>query len=252
MATPLVSPQGASDGERSTPAIIHAWRLEWRRALRRRRLFLLNVIVPLGLVTPVVAGAAPPQHAAVVYVVLFVFFGTFGSAIPLLRDAERGMVRRLTLLPAEPGPLLAGRVLAGAAIDVLQLSPAVVLIVLTGTRGPDVPWLLLVLPATLVFAGVLGTWIAAIARSVAEGALFAAVSALLLLHASGVFRTPMPGTVADAFEKTAPFRAVHEILLGAPLAGVGALLGAVGVSVLVTLMLGRNLMRSLARSDDRH
>lgn len=230
----------------------HVWRLEWRRALNRRRLFVLNIIVPLSLVLPVVAGAAPPQHAAVVYAVLFVFFGMFGSAIPLLRDAERGMVRRLSLLPAPPGPMLTGRVVAGATIDALQLLPAALLIVIAGGPGRLAPWLLVVLPATLVFAGMLGTWIAAIARSVAEGALFAAVSALLLLHASGVFRTPLPGTIGDAIEKAAPFRALHEILLGTSRAGLGTLLGAVAVSLVLTLVLGRNVMRSLARSDGRH
>jgi hypothetical protein len=113
-------------------------------------------------------------------------------------------------------------------------------------------WLALVLPATLVFAGLLGLLVAAIARSVAEGALFAAVSALLLAHASGVFRTPRTGSAGEAIENIAPFRAIHEVLLGGPFAGVGTLLTAVAVSTLLAALLGPHLMRSLARSDGRH
>jgi hypothetical protein len=231
---------------------LHAWRLEWSRALRRRRLFALNIVVPLALVAPIIAGQAPQQHAALVFAVLFVFFGTFGSAIPLLRDAERGMIRRLALLPGDPGRSLIGRVAAGALIDATQLAPACALIVLAGLPSTNALWLALVLPATLVFAGLLGLLVAAIARSVAEGALFAAVSALLLAHASGVFRTPPTGSAGEAIENIAPFRAIHEVLLGGPFAGVGTLVTAVAVSTLLAALLGPHLMRSLARSDGRH
>lgn len=246
MAPLMAAPSARAGG------LLRAWRLEWRRSMRRRRLFVLNLVVPLALVAPVAAGAAPPQHAAVVYTVLFVFFGTFGSAIPLLRDAERGMVRKISLLPPDPGRLLVGRAFAGAALDTVQLLPAVALVAMSGIPSRSVAWLALILPASLVFAGLFGTWIAAIARSVAEGALFAAVSMLLLLHASGVFRTPLPGTAGDALENVAPFRALHEVLLGAHLSGVGTLLATVAVSTLATVLLGPNLMRSLARSDGRH
>lgn len=226
-----------------------AWQLEWKRALRRHRLFVLNVIVPLSLVLPVAIGRAPPQHAAVVYAVLFVFFGTFGSGIPLLRDAERGMVRRLVLLPLHGGQFLVGRALASAAIDLVQLAPACLLVAATGpfTRFPI--WMFPILAGVLIVGAVLGTWIAAIARSVAEGALFAAVAALLLLHASGAFRTPLPGSLGAAIEKVAPFRALHELLLGASFAGGIALLAWLVCALLLTLVAGPRLLRSLARAD---
>jgi hypothetical protein len=245
----------ASVNAAMSPAIggfLQTWRLEWRRALRRRRLFVMNAVVPLALVVPIAAGAAPQQHAAVVYAVLFTFFGTFGSAIPLLRDAERGMVRRISLVPLDPGRVLLGRALAGAAIDTVQLAPACAVIVLAGRSGPGVAWLALVLPVTLAFAGMLGTWVAAIARSVAEGALIAAVTALLLLHASGTFRTPAHGTVGDAIEIVAPLRAIHEVVTGGRVGGIGALAVGASVAALVTVLLGRHLMRSLARADGRH
>jgi len=232
-----------------TGGIALAWELEWKRALRRHRLFALNVIVPLTLVLPVAIGRAPPQHAAVVYAVLFVFFGTFGSGIPLLRDAERGMVRRLAMLPLHGGRFLVGRALASAAIDLVQLAPACLVVAVTGPFPRFPAAILPILAGVLVVAAVLGTWIAASARSVAEGALFAAVAALLLLHASGAFRTPAPGSAGAALENVAPFRALHELLLGGSFAGTSALMAWVASALLLTLLAGPRLLRSLARAD---
>lgn len=71
--------------------------LEWQLARRRVRLFVLNVAVPLILVVPVALSGAPRAHAAAVYTVLFTLFGTFGSAIPLVRDGESGIFTRVAL-----------------------------------------------------------------------------------------------------------------------------------------------------------
>lgn len=194
--------------------MIHSWRLEWTVALRRRRLFVLNVGVPLLLVVPVAWAGAPPAHAAAVYAVLFVLFGTFGSAIPLLRDGEGGILRRILLTGVPPSSLLLGRVAAGATLDTLQLLPALAVILLAG--GADAGAVALALPAlilALLFANLLGAAVAGAARSVAEGALFAAVAALLLLHASGVFRTPSPDSAWVVVEAWLPFRVLHEHLL---------------------------------------
>jgi hypothetical protein len=67
--------------------------------------------------------------------------------------------------------------------------------------------------ASLWVANLIGVLAAAVARSVAETALLSAVSTLLLLHGSGVFRTPSPGSVGAAVEAVAPYRALHETLL---------------------------------------
>ena len=71
----------------------------------------------------------------------------------------------------------------------------------------------------LVAANALGVITAALARSVAEGALFSAVAALLLLHWAGTFRSPVPGTWQATLEAWNPFRPLHESLLAAAGAG---------------------------------
>ncbi|MBW3533613.1 MAG: ABC transporter permease [Gemmatimonadetes bacterium] len=193
-----------------------AWRLEWSAALARRRLLLLNVCIPLLLVAPVALAGAPAHHAAAVYAVLFVLFGTFGSAIPLVRDAESGLVARLHLAGQPGAALLLGRASAGAALDGAELAPALALALIVGGGGPgEAAAALAALLAALLLANLVGVWVAAAARSLAEAALFASVAALLLLHAGGAFRSPAPGSVAAAVETAVPFRLLHETLLAA-------------------------------------
>ncbi|MCI0436698.1 MAG: ABC transporter permease [Gemmatimonadetes bacterium] len=245
----------ATAGRSAAPsAAASAWltgTVELRQAAARRRLFGLNVIIPLLLVLPIALGAAPPQHAAAVYAVLFALFGTFGAAIPLLRDAERGWTARLAQTALNARGHLIGRTLAGAALDTAQLAPALLVIATASGAWAVLPALALATACALVFANALGSWVAAAARSVAEGALFAAIACLLLLHASGVFRTPT-GSVATTIERFAPFRPLHEVLVAAT-AGVSSARGSVAASpasalaaLLLTTALATYLVRRLA------
>ncbi|HEX9885051.1 MAG TPA: ABC transporter permease [Longimicrobiales bacterium] len=197
------------------------WETEWRIALRRPRLFALNVLVPLLLAVPIAVSEAPAGHAAAVYAVLFVIHATFGSAIPLVRDAETGLVGRALRAGVRPGEYLLERCASGALLDGVQLLPS--LLVACWGLGSDAAAFAVAL-ASLVLAlwaaNLLGVLVAAAARTIAEAALFAAVSALLLLHVSGVFRAGAPGSLSARIEAAAPFRAIHEALLHS--AGGGA------------------------------
>ncbi len=190
------------------------WRLEWRIALARRRLFVVNVVVPLMLVLPIALAGAPAVHAAGVYVVLFVLHGTFGAAIPLVRDGQAGLVLRASRAGVGARALLLERAAAGTCLDFVQLTPSIVVVAWAAGASPG-PLLAVAvaLLGGLWVANLLGILVAAAARSLAEAALFAAVSTLLLLHVSGVFRTGAPGTLAGSLEAFAPFRALHESLL---------------------------------------
>lgn len=232
------------------------WSVEWTIALRRRRLFALNVTIPLLLVLPVAVADPPPVHAAAVYTILFTFFGFFGSAIPMVRDGAQGILTRWRLAGLPDRALLTGRVSAQAAVDALEATPALVLVVLAGpTADPGAALLLMAaLLFTLLVANVLGVWAAAIARSLAEAALFASVGALLLLHGAGVFRTPPPGTAAALVERVSPFRPLHEMLLeaaGGPAADASlwgpAWTGGI-VVVLLTWAAAGKLVPSVART----
>ena len=96
------------------------WRTEWLTALRRRRLLLLNTLIPLAFVAPIALSSAPAVHAAAAFTVLFALFGTFGSSIPLIRDDESGLLRRYMLTGVHPGGLLLQHVFANAALDLME------------------------------------------------------------------------------------------------------------------------------------
>lgn len=189
------------------------WALEWRQAGRRRRVMVLSVCVPLGLVAAVALGGAPAAHAAMVYTVLFTFFGTFGAAVPWARDAERGLIHRLVLTGAGRTAIVAERLLASSLLDLLQLTPSLVLIVIAHRAAPVEAGLLgAAVAGALLCANALGILVAHLARSLAETALLASVAALLLLHAGGVFRRPAPGTAAAAIQRAVPFHYMHETI----------------------------------------
>lgn len=192
------------------------WSVEWAVALRRRRLLVMNGAIPVLLVAPLALADPPPTHEAAVLAVLFVLFGVFGSGIPLVRDGASGLLLRLVQAGVPERGLLPGRLAAQSVLDLLQLSPALI-VALVGMDGPVAARAMVVaaLALTLPVANALGAWAAAAARSLAEAALFSAVLSLLLLHASGVFRTPAPGGPAALVERWAPFRPLHDALLTA-------------------------------------
>lgn len=224
--------------------------LELRTALARRRLFFLNLLVPLLLVVPVALGAAPPFHAAAVYTVLFVLFGVFGSAIPLVRDAEAGLLDRILLTRIHAAAYMLERSSAGALVDTIQLLPAVVVAGIGMSASPAaILKLWFGVTMSLWVANFLGVMLASVARSLAETALFSAVTGLLLLHVSGVFRTPSPGSVWATVERASPFRWLHEMTLalpnGSPAGGRPALLCWAVALPLLTALLSERLARAL-------
>ena len=189
-------------------------RAEFLVAVRRRRTFALNVLVTSGLTAALVFSAAPPVHAALVITVLFAFFGTFGCAIPLVRDRETGRFSRLLHAGASPASLLLQRVAVSAVLDFAQLLPACA--ILLAAHNPTAgPALLLGLLAALIFSNVLGTWIGALTGSIGEAALLSSVGALLLLHAAGVFRTPVPNSWGESLQSISPFAFLHHAIRAA-------------------------------------
>lgn len=221
--------------------------LELRVALAQRRLFILNTVVPLTLVLPIGIGGAPRVHAAVVFTLIFTFFGVFGQAIPLARDAERGLTTRYFLAGVSPHMLFVQRIAAHAALDLAQLAPALLaLAILYQAAATAMGALTAAALLALVAANSLGVLIAAAARSIAEAALFASIIALFALHAAGVFRSPVPGSTADHVRTAVPFTALHQAVqtavgspAGAPVSWTAACASTLAVVALVLLFAPR-------------
>jgi len=194
--------------------------MEWRSALARRRLFAWNTAVPILLLAPVALSAAAAPHRTAVFGVFFVFFATFGSAIPTVRDAQAGWLDTIFQSGYPRGRWLTETVVAGTALDFLQLLPVMLILVSTSGRADldTVATLFLALLFTLAFANLLGPFLAAAVGSLAEAAMVSAATSLLLLHFGGFFRTSTaPWSVRVA--AWVPYRPLREALAavqGAP------------------------------------
>ncbi|MFQ5678669.1 MAG: ABC transporter permease [Gemmatimonadota bacterium] len=190
------------------------WRLEWRRALARPRLFAWNVAVPLLLLGPVLLNRATVPHRAPIFAVLFVLFGTFGACIPLVRDARTGWTRKVLLTGYSVRAWLTERCAAATALDLVQLAPVTILFLLA---GPTAHWVAALAAVVLAVAAanVLGTAVAAAVRSLGEATLASAASALLAAHLAGTFRGSAPGTWSWVAQRWSPWRPLPEALRGA-------------------------------------
>jgi hypothetical protein len=223
-------------------------RLAWRSAVRRRRLLAWNVGVPLILLGPAALSPAAAPHRVAVFGVFFVFFGTFGAAIPTVGDALDGWLDTVLRTGVRRWRWVSETVLAGAGLDALQLGPVSLVLVFssTGVRPGDVWLLVWGLVLALLVANVAGLVIAAAVRSLAEAALASAAVALLLLHYAGFFRTPTTGWTR-ILAAASPYRPLREGLAAvqgwgagppapdgggwiAPLAVAAVLLAAAGVA----------------------
>lgn len=187
------------------------WRLQWRIALGRRRLLTWNVFVPILLLLPVALSPAAAPHRAAVVGMFVVFFGTFGSCIPLVRDRARGWNEKVLLTGYGSGSWLAERIAAEATLDLAELSPALLLSFLGVGLGAaaGAEGFVSALPAValaLLAANFLGAFVAAFVASVAEAALVCGAVALFALHFSGLFRSAVPDSWAWHVERAAPFR----------------------------------------------
>jgi len=169
------------------------WRLSWQSALRRRRLFLWNVIIPLLLLAPVAMSNAAAPHRVAVYGVFLVFFGTFGSAVPTVSDARDGWLDEIFRTNYSSMRWLWERTLAETSIDLVQTLPAILILLITGTGLSSFGGVLMSVTIALLFANLIGPVIAAMVRSLAEAALAGAAISLGLLHYAGFFRPPVSG-----------------------------------------------------------
>lgn len=228
------------------------WGIEWRLALSRKRDFALWVAFPVVIVLVMATGGVTQEALAGAYTALFVAFGVLRTAVPVLRDAERGMMVRVVRGGMSHAGYLVQRAGAGATLSLVQLLPALlVAVAFLGATALEGLATVGALAVTLWTVNVLGVLMMAASRSLSEAAALCAVSLVLLLHMSGVFRTPAAGGAAAALEGASPFRALHESFAavaseGAVGGGVAAVVWALAMTLLVGALAGR-LTASLAR-----
>ena len=187
------------------------WRLTWALAVRRRRLLMWNLLVPALLLVPVMTSVAAAAHRAVVVAVFVMFFGAYGSCIPLIRDGMSGWAEKVWLTGFGGRRWLVERTLASTAVDWVQLLPVNLLLsLMIGISAEAAIALLIATAFALLFANLLGVLVAAFVRALGEAALGCAVLSLFTLHLAGVFRTPAPGSWWAVAASWSPLRPLHK------------------------------------------
>jgi hypothetical protein len=196
--------------------------------------------------------AAPPIYAATTLTMLIAIIGALGAGAVLSRERLSGLSLRYRTLPVTPGRLLIERLSTGAAIDLLQVTPVLLLIAL---RHPSAfawwPALLLSTAAVLLIGNLMGAVASTLSDSPGEVMLYVFIVLLPLLYLSGVF-TPFTQPALLVVSRLLPLSYLHESLLGAlgvqpnllpwetVLGGFGFLVGAAGLSG----RLGRRVLES--------
>jgi hypothetical protein len=229
------------------------WGIEWRLALSRKRDLALRVLAPLSVVFVIASGAVPAVAAVASYAVLFIAFGHYGAALPVLSDADRGIISRVVRGGVSPASYLLQRAAASAALAVLELIPAS--LVAAAFLNASTSEILIALGAITIclwIASLMGVMAAAVSRSASELGVLCGVGLVLLLHMSGVFHTPSPDGLGALLESASPFRALHEafvtMVAGGPVRGFAtAAVWAVALMVTVGVAAPR-LTASLERS----
>jgi ABC-type multidrug transport system permease subunit len=181
----------------------------------RPRALAIKAGLPLALAIVLVAGHAPTFWAGMLLTVLVAMVGAVGTAVSVSRAREAGFLTRLAATPGSRPRLLAGWVLAAAAVDFVQMVPVAVAVLLTGGGGAtDFAVLLVVLAATLVLTNVLGCLITLAAANAAEVLLDVVVVLAPLLYLGGLFTgVPAAGwrSMAAAVD---PFSHLHSAFIG--------------------------------------
>jgi hypothetical protein len=227
------------------------WQRELVEFAQRRRALIIKLAFPLLVGLPLVA-AAPPFYAAMSLTMLIAIIGTLGAGAVLTRERASGLTLRYRTLPVTPGRLLIERLSTSALIDLLQITPVLVLIALRHPSHFDWwPGLLLSTAAALLLGNLMGAVASTLSDSPGEVMLYVFIPLLPLLYLSGVF-TPLSHPILLVVSRLLPFSYLHESLLGALggqpnllpwetlLGGFGFLVGAAGL----TGLLGRRVTES--------
>ena len=228
------------------------WQRELLEFYQRRRALVIKLLFPLLVAIPLLLSGAPAFYQALALTMLITIIGALGAGEVLTRERLIGLTVRYRTLPVTPGRLLLERLAANAGIDLIQLSPVLLLILL---RHPGrIAWwpaLLVVTMAVLRVGNLLGAVASVLSDSPGEVMLYIFIPLLPLLYLSGAF-TPLREPALLVISRFLPFSYLHEAVLGALgggpnllpwetlLGGLGFLIGVVGL----TGRLGRWVLES--------
>jgi ABC-2 type transport system permease protein len=189
------------------------WKKDAALFFGKRFALVIKVLYPLAIIVPVAASGIPPQYAAAVVGIVAIMAGTFGAGESLTSDLNDGILARLTLTPLSPYRLVFEILAVNAALDFLQLLPA--LLVVFVLHPVSLVWVCaatFAVFATLVAANCIGVFIANFTSSPADVLLYATAILFPLIYVSGFFRNQSPTGLLATLRDLVPFAYANDAL----------------------------------------
>ncbi|HEV3476409.1 MAG TPA: hypothetical protein VG127_02905, partial [Rubrobacteraceae bacterium] len=137
------------------------WKKDVSLFFSKRFALLIKMLYPVAIIGPVAASDIPARYAAAVVGIVAIMAGTFGAGESLTSDLNDGILARVALTPLSPYRLVFEVLAVNAALDFLQLLPALLVVYLL--HPAPLVWVLaatFAVFATLVAANCIGVFIA--------------------------------------------------------------------------------------------
>jgi ABC-2 type transport system permease protein len=189
------------------------WKKEVSLFLSRRFALLIKMLYPVAIIAPVAASDIPARYAAAVVGIVAIMAGTFGAGESLTSDLNDGILARVALTPLSPQRLVFEILAVNAALDFVQLLPALLVVYLL--HPVSLVWVLaatFAVFATLVAANCIGVFIANFTSSPADVLLYATAILFPLIYVSGFFRNQNPTGVLATLRDFVPFAYANDAL----------------------------------------
>ncbi len=196
------------------------FQLEMASALSNRWAFIMRLGLPILLAGPFCLIDMPVRMKASGIVMLILFLTFFGAAVAMVRRRSNGQLTRLSVLPIRRGIIWLDYLLAGAAMDLVQLAGVLSLyICINAVHGTDAMVILTTagwLCVVVLLLNLLGMCLAMVVAGNQEVHLLGAMFVGLLALVSGLF--PVPDRIAGLVETIAQVSPVG--ILASQLAGL--------------------------------
>jgi ABC-2 type transport system permease protein len=189
------------------------WKKDVSLFLSRRFALFIKMLYPVAIIAPVAASDIPARYAAAVVGIVAIMAGTFGAGESLTSDLNDGILARVALTPLSPYRLVFEILAVNAALDFVQLLPALLFVYLL--HPVSLIWVLaatFAVFATLVAANCIGVFIANFTSSPADVLLYATAILFPLIYVSGFFRNQNPTGVIATLRDFVPFAYANDAL----------------------------------------
>ena len=189
------------------------WKKDAALFFGKRFALVIKVLYPLAIIVPVAASGIPARYAAAVVGIVAIMAGTFGAGESLTSDLNDGILARVALTPLSPYRLVFEILAVNAALDFLQLLPA--LLVVFVLHPVSLVWVCaatFAVFATLVAANCIGVFIANFTSSPADVLLYATAILFPLIYVSGFFRNQSPTGLLATLRDLVPFAYANDAL----------------------------------------